>query len=267
MNYQGVIITGASSGIGAALAQALARPGTRLGLIGRNTERLGAVAAGATARGARVEQGLFDLRDRAALTGFVEGFAAAGPLDLMIANAGVLDGRAPDGAIETAEAARCLLETNLFGAIDTFHAALAPMRSGGGHIVFVASLAGLSPLPDAPAYSASKAALISYGLAMRDALRLQNIRVSVVCPGYVTSQMTQHHLGPKPFEMPADAAAQRILAGIARNKALIGFPFPLYWAARLSIVAPEFIRRWADSGLRFSVAGYAGQGKGGDTTR
>ncbi len=260
MAYDAVIITGASSGIGAALAQALARPGATLGLVGRDARRLGAVAEAAAARGAKVRQGLFDVRDREALRAFTESVAAEAPLDLFIANAGILDGRTPDGSMETSDAARNLLETNLLASVDCFHAALPHLRAGsGGQFAFVASLAGLAPLPDAPAYSASKAGLISYGLAMREALRAENVRVSVVCPGYVTSQMTRNHLGAKPGEISADAAAQRILSGLSRNKALIGFPFHLYWASRLSIVAPEWVRRLGMRGLSFRVGRYDGQ--------
>ncbi|NDA47349.1 MAG: SDR family NAD(P)-dependent oxidoreductase, partial [Alphaproteobacteria bacterium] len=163
MSYRGILITGASSGIGAALALELARPGIVLGLMGRDSQRLAAIADQARARGAECRAGQFDLRDQTAMQDFVRDFAALSPIDLVIANAGVLDGRRPDGALETAEAARQLLEINLLTTIDVFHLMLPHVRATRGQILLVASLAGLAPLPDAPAYSASKAGLISYG--------------------------------------------------------------------------------------------------------
>ena len=260
MAWQGIIITGASSGIGEALARELAAPGVTLGLVGRNAERLGSVAEAVAAAGAIVRQGLFDIRDADALRSFVNDFAAAAPLDLVVANAGILDGRTPDGDIETAAAARNLLDTNLLASIETLHAALPHMRTRRtGQILLVTSQAGLAPLPDAPAYSASKAGLISYGLAMREAMREEGVRINVVCPGYVTSGMTAVHQGPHPFKISAQAAARKIIAGMEADKGLFGFPFILFLGARCAIAAPAWIRRLVMNGMRFRVARYDGQ--------
>jgi short-subunit dehydrogenase len=260
MAWQGIIITGASSGIGEALALGLAAPGVTLGLVGRHAGRLAGVAIASREKGAVVREGLFDIRDAAALRAFMDDFAAAAPLDLVVANAGILDGRTPDGVIETAAAARNLLDTNLLASIETLHATLPHMRRRkSGQILLVTSQAGLAPLPDAPAYSASKAGLISYGLAMREALREEGIRVNVVCPGYVTSGMTAVHQGPHPFKISAQAAAQKIIAGLRADRGLFGFPLPLFLLARCAIAAPAWIRRLVMNGMRFRVARYDGQ--------
>jgi short-subunit dehydrogenase len=224
-------------------------------LTGRNADRLGVVAADAATAGAICKQGLIDLRDRAALSQFLADFDAAHPIDLLIANAGILDGRHADGAIENEETTRRVIEINLLGSLDTLHALLPAMRARHrGHIVLVSSLAGLSPLPDAPAYSASKAGLLSYGLAMRAAVAAENVQISVVCPGYVASAMTETHIGEQPMKMSAAKAAGLIAAGIARNKPMIGFPMALYWLSRISPLIPEAINRIATKGIRFHVA-------------
>jgi len=254
MAFQNIVITGASSGIGAALAKLYARPGVTLGLAGRDPARLGLVAAAARAAGAVVIEGLFDLQDRDAQARFLADFDGSHPVDLLIANAGVLDGRREDGTIENADAARRVIDINLSGTIDTLHAVLPSMRRRRkGHIVLVSSLAALSPVPDAPAYSASKAGLLGYGRALRTAVADENVRVSVVCPGYVTTAMTETHIGNHPHEISAEKAARLIEAGITRNKAMIGFPQPLYFLSLITPLIPDAITRMATKSIRFHV--------------
>lgn len=253
--FRNIVITGASSGIGAALAKFYARPGATIGLIGRDPPRLSAIAAEVRMAGAEAQEGLLDLRDRKALVAFLADFEAHHPVDLLIANAGVLDGRRADGTLEDADAARRVIEINLLGAVDTLHVVLPGMRRRRrGHIVLVSSLAALSPLPDAPAYSASKAGLHSYGRALRTSVADENVHVSVVCPGYVTSAMTDTHIGNHPFKISAEAAARLIGAGIDRNKSVIGFPRQLYVLSLIAPLFPEVIHRIATKGIRFHVA-------------
>ena len=254
MAFQNIVITGASSGIGAALARFYAGPGVTLGLLGRDAGRLAQVAAELRAAGAEAVEAVLDLRDRPALEAFLTGFDAAHPVDLIVVNAGVLDGRRADGSIETAAMARRVIDINLLGAIDTLHAVLPAMRQRRrGHIVLISSLAALSPVADAPAYSASKAGLLSYGQALRTALWGEGVHVSVVCPGYVVSAMTESHIGQHPGKITAEDAARRIAAGIARNKAVIGFPGMLYFLSALTPFIPEAIERLATKGIRFHV--------------
>lgn len=254
MDFGTIVITGASSGIGAALARALAAPGRMLALLGRNTGRLEAVAADCRAKGAACRIASLDASDTDALQAFLVEVGRETAIDLLIANAGILEGRSADETVERGSVARRVLETNLLATLDVVHLVLPDMqRNRRGSIVLVASLASLVPLPDAPAYSASKAGLLSYGLALRDAVAAEGIKVVVACPGFVATAMADRHLGPRPGEISADDAASRILAGLRRNKAMIGFPFIPFWLSRLSLLVPESIRRRGMKDTRFHV--------------
>jgi short-subunit dehydrogenase len=249
------IITGASSGIGRALAIALARSGTVLGLIGRDAARLMETAQACTSRGASVHMFAADVRRRDELRATILRFDSEQPVDCVIANAGVSVGTSPIGDIEGEDETFALLETNLTGALATALPLIPLMRERRhGRIVFVSSIAALAPLPDAAAYSASKAALLAYGLAMRERLRDDGIKVNVVCPGFVTTPMAQHYLGWKPFEISPEDAARRIVRGLENDSAIIAFPWPLVLAARVQQMLPEALRRLGSGAFRFRIA-------------
>jgi short-subunit dehydrogenase len=249
------IITGASSGIGRALAIAIARPGVVLGLIGRDTARLAETAQGCSSRGAWVHVLPVDVRRRDELRAMILQFDLDYPVDCVIASAGISVGTSPDGEIESEDETFDLLETNLIGALATALSLIPGMRKRRqGRVVFLSSIAAFSPLPDAAAYSGSKAALLAYGLAMRERLREDGINVNVVCPGFVTTPMAARYLGWKPFEISPEDAARRIVRGLDRNRAVIAFPWPLVFAARLQQVLPEALRQLGSSAFRFRVA-------------
>ena len=249
-----IVITGASSGIGAALALRLAGSGTHIALVGRDIGRLTTVADACRRQGAVCQTGAIDIGDSAAMSAFLQQIDRQEPIDLLIANAGILDGRRADQVVEEAAATRRVIETNLLATLDTVHHVLPGMRQRrNGTIVLVASLASLVPLPDAPAYSASKAGLLSYGIALRDSVAAEGVRVVVACPGFVATAMGQKHLGPRPGEITAEQAADIILRGIRANRAIIGFPLVPFWLSRLSLLAPEWLRRRGMRGTRFHV--------------
>ena len=255
-----IAITGASSGIGAALAHQLAEPGRVLALIGRDQARLDQVAADCRSKGATCRIGCLDVRDTGHLSAFLDEFDREQPIGTFISNAGILDGRHADQQVEDGETARLVLETNLLAAIDAVHMVLPKMRRRRrGEIVLVASLAALVPLPDAPAYAASKAGLMSYGVALRDAVAAEGIKVVVACPGYVSAAMAEIHLWPRPGEVSAGVAAAHILRGLQRNKALVGFPLVPFWLSRLNLLLPEWVRRRGMQGTRFHVGQKPGQ--------
>jgi len=248
------VITGASSGIGAAMAAALAQPGQRLGLVGRNPDRLAAVSSLCRRQGAECTVAHLDIR-QPALSTFLQSFDREHPIDLLVLNAGILDGRRDGEVIEDGATARSVLEVNLLAPMASLHAVLPAMRQRRrGTIAFVASLAAFVPLADAPAYSASKAALVSYGLAVRAALANEGINVVVACPGFVATAMSRCHIGHRPGEISASSAARAILDGVRRNRALVGFPFAAHWLSRLALFVPERFRYHRMSETRFHVA-------------
>lgn len=247
------LITGASSGIGAAAARRLAVRGWSLAITGRDADRLAAVAAACTAAGApSVTTAMLDQRDAEGFARLVERLER---VDLFIASAGMLDGRRDGAVIESLATAREVIETNLVGTVTALHAVLARMREAGrGRIGLVASLAGLVPLADAPAYSASKFGMLGYGMAMDEALRGEDVRVSVICPGYVRTAMGDMHIGERPHEIDADDAARMVIAATLKGKRLSGLPTPLYQLSRLSALAPPWLTRMIAGKLRFHVA-------------
>ena len=254
-NIRTIVITGASSGIGKALALRYAREGTILALIGRDQGRLQAVADECGRLGASVRVGLLDVRDRAAIMRWLDDLDRSSPVDLIIANAGLMAGTPPGGEIEPANAGYAVIETNILGVLNTIQPLLPAMMSRRrGQIAIIGSLAGFIPLPDSPSYCASKSAVLSYGLSLRALLSPYGIGVSVVCPGHVTTPMTARESGRKPFEMTPERAAGVIVAGLGRNRSVIAFPFFYALSARLHGLLPDRLRRWLLARSRFTVS-------------
>jgi len=228
-----ILITGASSGIGAALARHYAAPGVRLGLGGRDGARLDAVAADCRAKGAAVASAALDVTDRAAMRGWILAADDVRPLDLVIANAGI------GGMGVDEDHARAIFAINVEGVLNTGYPALERMAArGGGQLALMSSLAGYRGLPDAPAYSASKAAVKSLAEAWRGAYAAAGVRVSVICPGFVATPMTEGGRFPQPFLIDADRAAGIIARGLSANRPRIAFPWQLALATWLLAALP-----------------------------
>ena len=216
-----VLITGASSGIGAALARAYAAPGRMLTLLGRDPARLNAVAEDVHRDGAEVATRRVDVTDPAAVAEAVTGAERARPLDLVIANAGISGSSGGDAA----DRARQILRVNVEGVINTVEPALPAMIARGrGQLALMSSLAGFRGMPSAPVYCASKAAVRIYGEALRARLRARGVRVSILCPGFVETPLTAANPFPMPLIMPAADAAARIKAGLDAGRPMIAFP-------------------------------------------
>jgi short-subunit dehydrogenase len=222
---QRVFITGASSGIGEALARQYSRRGATLGLVARRRDRLDALAAqlgGTTAcYGA-------DVRDanalRAAANDFIERF---GGVDLVIGNAGVSAGTLTQKS-EDRQIFQEILDINVVGLVNTFQPFLSGMHGArAGTLVGIASVAGFRGLPGAGAYSASKAAAIVYLESLRLELRGSGLRVVTICPGFIATPMTQKNPYPMPFMLQADEAARRMVCAIERRKRRVVIPWQM----------------------------------------
>lgn len=239
LQHRSILITGASSGIGRALALAFAGPDAQLSLIGRNAQRLGQVADEARARGANVITTQLDVRDGDSLRAWISAQDQARPFDLAIANAGITTGLTGAGLNEDPVAVRASLATNLIGVLNTVEPLIVPMCDRGrGHLAFIGSIAGLRGLPYSPAYCASKAAVHAYAESLRGRLEKRGVIVSLVIAGFVKTPLNDSIVAAKPLEISDTQAAKIIQRGLARGKATIAFPMPLYLAARLARVLP-----------------------------
>lgn len=248
-----ILITGATGGIGGALAPAYAAPGVTLILQGRRLDRLEEMAAQCRALGARVLLQALDVQDLEALRRWIGEISESEAPDLIIVGAGVNTSTGDNGEGEIWELSQALIEINVLAALATVQAALPAMRARkSGQIALFSSLAGWRGLPATPSYSASKAAIKAYGEAMRDLVAVDGVKINVIMPGYVESKMCFEMPGPKPLLWAPDKAARRIQRGLAANQARISFPFPLNlgcWA--LGVIPPRLssiILRWLDYG-------------------
>ena len=185
-----ILITGASSGVGEALARVYARPGIVLALTGRDQVRLGAATAACRVQGAEVLAEAVDVSDRAGMERFVAAAEAFAPLELVIANAGVSAGTGFAG--ERAEQVREIFAANVEGVFNTVLPALPLLRARRrGQIALMSSLASFRGFPGAPAYCGSKAAVRVWGEGLRPLLSAEGVEVSVICPGFVTTRPGQ----------------------------------------------------------------------------
>ncbi len=227
------MITGASSGLGRALAIAYAKMGVNLFLCARNQQKLEEVKNICEAMQAKVVVKSFDICDEKLAEKFIAEIEEHHPLDLIIANAGISAGTA--GGTESFAQVKNIFETNLNGVLNIIHPAIEKMKNRKkGQIALISSLAGFRGLPSSPAYSASKAAVRVYAESLRGNLADFGIEVNAVCPGYIKTPMTDVNDFYMPFLMEVEKAAKIIKAGLEKNKSRLAFPFPLYFVVWLA---------------------------------
>ena len=238
-----VFITGASSGIGEALARHYAAQGASLGLVARRSGLLQQLAASLDAP---VTTYTADVRDADALASAAADFMQRyGVPDIVIANAGVSRGTLTELKEDTA-AFKAILDINVLGLLHTFQPFIDGMRQrGSGSLVGIASIAGIRGLPGAGAYSASKAAAISYLESLRVEMRPHGIDVTTIAPGYIRTPMTDVNTYAMPFLMDADVAAAKMARAIAARRRFFVVPWQMGWLARFMRFIPPFLWDWA----------------------
>ena len=235
-----ILITGASGGLGAALARALAAPGVTFLLWGRDAVRLQETAAACSAMGAVCRVTAFDIRGAATQIAHLE---QAGDIDLAIFNAGL--GGMPDTALaEDPRAALATAEVNFVAPVVGANAVARAMSARRkGRIVLVSSIAESFPLPQAPTYSATKAGLAMFAEALSIRMAKYKVGVTLVSPGFIDTPMSRQVPPPKPFLMGADTAARIIVRDIARGKRRIVVPWQFIVIRGLTRLLPRALLR------------------------
>lgn len=235
------VVTGASSGIGWALAKALAAEGCRVGLIARREEPLRQLAAEI---GSAAHVAVADVSNRNSIEGAVASVRAAlGPVDLAFANAGVGKPTLLD-PVNVADV-EAMFQVNVLGMVYLFTAVLPEMLARkNGRLVAISSLAGYRGLPGESAYCASKAAVNSYMDGLRIHLRGTGVFTTTICPGFVHTPMTAMNTFHMPGVMSAEAAAARIVRAVKRGKKVYNFPWRVHLMTKLSRWLPDGLMNW-----------------------
>jgi short-subunit dehydrogenase len=238
---QVVVITGASSGIGWALAKVLAAQQARVGLVARRLDRLEVLAAEIRQAGGTAALAAADVAERApTLRAIHQVRDELGPVDLLVANAGVGAPTLLDpmnvGQIEN------MFRVNLLGVVYAIEAVLPEMlKRRGGHLAAVSSIASYKGLPGESAYCASKAAVNAYLEGLRIQLRDHNIAVTTICPGFVKTPMTDVNQFKMPWLLQADDAARRIARALRRRRKVFNFPWQMALLMKLTRWLPDWV--------------------------
>jgi short-subunit dehydrogenase len=235
-----VCITGASSGLGRAMAIEFVRRGAAVGVLARREDRLRQLCDELRSSGSRAEYAVADAADRTGMRTALKSLSdRLGPCDILVANAGVgSSNTATDLNVDGAEA---VVRTNLLGPMYAFEAVLPTMLArGSGHLVGVASVAAFKGLPTAAAYCASKAGLFAYLESIRISMRSTNIAVTTICPGFVHTEMTAKN-EKMLWVLQAEAAARLMVRAIERRRKVFCFPKRMRGLIWLTKWAPDWV--------------------------
>lgn len=237
-----VFLTGASSGIGEALAIALAKKGATLGLVARREEMLKGLADKCDATGATARFFACDVVDAAALQAAAETFRTEfGHIDIMIANAGIGGNDVLTRAYDPASVKK-LIDINLLGAVNSIHAVVPQMiEHGSGHLVAISSLAGVRGLPKSAAYSASKAGMTAFFESVRLDNAKHGIDVTIIKPGFIETPLTSGRSNKMPFIMKLDDAILYFVGAIEKKKKFAAFPWQLAVLVGLAKIMPAWL--------------------------
>lgn len=239
-----ILVTGATSGIGRALAKIYAEPGTHLALTGRSKRRLEEISGECRVNGADVTTAIIDVRDREKIASWIRSVDDIHPIDLVIASAGITSGLGMGRLREDPEAVRAIFAINLIGVLNTIDPLIGRMCArGSGQFAMVGSIAAVRGLPYSPAYCAAKAAVHAYAESLRGTLTPQGVLVSLIVPGFVATPLNKDIVSPKPLQISDALAARIIRRGLDRGSSIIPFPRLLYYGTHLLRLLPT---RWVD---------------------
>ena len=237
-----IFLTGASSGIGEALALAIAKRGAALGLVARRRELLDDLADRCRKFDVKVRVFPLDVTEEEALYEAADEMRAEfGRIDILIANAGI-GGNDEETRAYTPRAVRKVIDTNLIGAVNAVHAVAPQMAErGSGHLVAISSLAGFRGLPKSAAYSASKAGMTAFFESVRLDLKHSGVVVTIVQPGFIRTPLTSGRTNKMPFLMDLDDAIPLFLKAIEKKKKFAAFPWQLATIVRAGKIMPAWL--------------------------
>ena len=241
-NKKVVLLTGASSGIGEALALTLAKRGAILGLVARRREMLEDLAERCKNAGGDARVFAVDVTDADAIVQAADELLSDfGHIDILIANAGI-GGNNPETRALRPEAVKRVIEVNLVGAANAVHAVLPQMlKRGSGHLVAISSLAGFRGLPKSAAYSASKAGMTAFFESVRLDVQDKGIDVTIIQPGFIKTPLTAGRHNKMPFLMELDDAVPLFIRAIERKKKFAAFPWQLATFVRAGRIFPAWL--------------------------
>ncbi len=241
-NTKKVFLTGASSGIGEALAIALAKKGATLGLVARREELLNDLKTRCEAAGGKAVALPCDVVDPLAIQDAARRFREEfGHIDIMIANAGIGGNDEKTRAYEP-DSVKKLIDINLLGAVNSIHAVIGDMiERKNGHLVAISSLAGFRGLPKSAAYSASKAGMTAFFESVRLDHAKNGIDVTIIQPGFIKTPLTSGRSNKMPFILELDEAIPHFISAIEQKKKFHAFPFPLSWVVKLGRIMPAWL--------------------------
>jgi len=247
-----VFLTGASSGIGEALALAMAERGATLGLLARRKELLDELAAQCEAAGGKARVFAADVTDAAAVQRAADAFRDEfGRIDILIANAGIGGNNAETRALRP-HAVKKVVDINLMGSFHSIYAVLPQMiEHGTGQLVGISSLAGIRGLPKSAAYSASKAGMTALFESVRLDTRGKGIDVTIIQPGFIKTPLTSGRSNKMPFLMELDDAIPLFLRAIEKKKKFAAFPWQLATIVRLGKIFPAWLYDRVAGGAKF----------------